>query len=72
METKLQNIKKAEERDNANKRIEEQNQETVDETKDKKENETNALEKKNLRKKRGKRKLNYCYRPEKTYFEILV
>ena len=56
METKLQNMKKAEE----------QYQENVDETKDKKENETNALEKKDLRKKRGKRKLNYCYRPEKT------
>ena len=65
MEAKLRNKNAQEERDNARNRTAEESQETADETKDEKVNEENALEKKDLRRKRGKRKLNYCYRPEK-------
>ena len=62
-------MKKAQEEwDNAKRRITEGSQGTVDETNDKRVNETNAQEKKNVRTKRGKRKSNSCYRQDNLTF----
>ena len=76
METKLQNIKTAEEEkdrkekeEKAMNRIAEESRETVNETKDERVGVVNETENTDLRRKRGKRKSNYFYRPEEVFFD---